>query len=190
MVQIRLRWKTLAALDTLNALRGAEGAAAAAYFAAYTEQVPPQWQFNGRKRRPPPDPVNAILSLTFTLLNGEAIRALLSHGLDPAIGALHDLAYSRDSLACDLMELLRTSAETWVLNLFKSAALDSGHFQYPEAGKCMLNKEGRALFYPLYQQQAILWRQRCRDFALAWAKNLDPVAAPIGENNGKTLSTD
>src|SRR5690606_21832215 len=95
MAVVGERWRTLPSAQNLDTLRGVEGAAAAAYFGALTHLVAPSWNFNGRQRRPPPDPVNALLSLTYTLLHGEAVRALLGHGLDPALGALHALDYGR-----------------------------------------------------------------------------------------------
>src|SRR5690606_5148595 len=109
---------------------------------------------------------------------------LLGHGLDPALGALHALDYGRESLACDLAELVRTSAETWVLSLIRGQLLLPAHFQPQHNGQCLLNKERRAVFYPLYQYQAAqLWRGRCRQLASGRARLVDPDAATTREHD-------
>ncbi|GIX29865.1 MAG: CRISPR-associated endonuclease Cas1 1 [Porticoccaceae bacterium] len=173
MQQIRARWLSLPAAADLNAVRGLEGAATAAYYLAWGQLLPRPWKFQGRRRRPPTDPVNAVLSLTFTLLHGEAVRALLSVGLDPAIGALHEITYGRQSLACDLLELRRTAAEQWILQLFREGAFAPGHFAEGAERPCLLNKEGRAQFYPRYQEEARRWRTELRQLAQQWAKRVD-----------------
>ncbi|MFA5631707.1 MAG: CRISPR-associated endonuclease Cas1 [Porticoccaceae bacterium] len=179
MLQISERWQALPTVQHFNAVRGIEGAAAAAYFSALGHLFAPSLNFTQRKRRPPPDPVNALLSLTYTLIHGEAVRALLASGLDPTIGALHDPHYNRDSLACDLVELLRASAESWVVDLFRQQHLQSHHFQQPQTGACLLGKEGRALFYPLYQQASLAWRNRLRQVAAQWARELSPDGSTL-----------
>jgi CRISPR-associated protein Cas1 len=165
LTQLREIIGRLEQASTLDALRGYEGAAAAAWFAVYGRLVPAHWQFAGRKRRPPPDPVNAMLSLTYTLLQGEAVRSLAAHGLDPALGALHEPSYGRASLGCDLVELLRAEVDEWVLELMKHE-FRPVHFAQSASGSCLLNKEGRALFFPLFQVRARRWVVRCRQ--LAW----------------------
>jgi CRISPR-associated protein Cas1 len=82
-------------------LRGIEGAAAAAYFKGFCALFPASLDFTGRNRRPPRDPVNAVLSLGYTLLHAEAVRAAYGAGLDPIIGYYHRLDFGRDSLASD-----------------------------------------------------------------------------------------
>ena len=72
-------------MDTLARLRGLEGAAAAAYFEGLGDLLPERLKFNGRNRRPPRDPFNAVLSLGYTLLHAEAVLALYGAGLDPFI---------------------------------------------------------------------------------------------------------
>lgn len=172
---IRERWQSIPACSNIASLRGLEGAAAAAYFSAMTKLVAPAWGFTGRKRRPPPDPVNAVLSLTYTLVHGEALRALMGYGLDPGLGCLHDIDYNRESLACDLVELLRADCDSWVLALFRSQTLRECHFQQPAPNQSMLNKEGRAIFYPEYQCEAKQWQKRCRHLARQWAALLGDI---------------
>lgn len=92
---------------TLASLRGVEGRAASVYFTALSLYLPPALRFQGRNRRPPRDPFNAILSLTYTLIHSEAVLAAYGAGLDPYIGFYHALDFGRESLACDLIEPLR-----------------------------------------------------------------------------------
>nr|MBP8111225.1 CRISPR-associated endonuclease Cas1 [Agitococcus sp.] len=87
----------------LASLRGLEGAAASGYFLALSYCVPASLNFTGRNRRPPRDPINAVLSLTYSLIHYESIRCLTAVGLDPLIGFYHDLSYKRESLACDMV---------------------------------------------------------------------------------------
>lgn len=137
----------------LAQLRGIEGAAAAAYFAAYAQVLPPALGFQGRNRRPPRDPVNAALSLSYTLAHGEAVRALARAGLDPMLGFLHEPAHGRESLACDLVELARPRLERWVWRLFAEEQLTARHFSYTGSA-CRMNKAARRIFFAGYEQQA------------------------------------
>ena len=96
----------------LDALRGLEGRAAALYFALFRRLLRPpddggSWGFRRRAYRPPPDPINALLSLGYTYLLYEVIAACQLAGLDPYQGFFHTLDYGKPSLALDLMEEFR-----------------------------------------------------------------------------------
>lgn len=147
----------------LERLRGIEGAAAAAYFRAFTRLFPPSLGFATRQRRPPPDPVNATLSLAYTMATGEAARALAICGLDPAIGFLHDLGHGRPALALDLVEPLRPLADQMVLGLFRDRILTARHFTTERDGAVLLGKAGRAHFYAAWEE--ILPNLRARAMA-------------------------
>lgn len=98
----------LQAATSVDSMRGLEGAAASAYFAAFPAMLNGQaLRFSGRNRRPPEDPVNALLSFLYTLLKNDVQSALEGVGLDPAAGFLHALRPGRPALALDLMEELR-----------------------------------------------------------------------------------
>lgn len=102
-----LRTRLDAAHD-FDALRGVEGAGAAAYFRAFGDLVrAPGFTFPGRNRRPPMDPINALLSFGYTLLANVVEAAVHVVGLDPFLGTLHAATTARPSLVCDLMEELR-----------------------------------------------------------------------------------
>lgn len=136
---------------TVESLRGLEGAAAAAYFPAYFAAFPPSLGARNRKRRPPPDPVNATLSLAYTLLASIAVRACWTAGLDPAVGFLHGLAHGRASMACDLMEPWRPAVDVWVWQQFQSRELRAESFGSDGSGACLLGKAGRAHFYRAFE---------------------------------------
>lgn len=91
-----------------NTLRGLEGDAANNYFSVFNHLIlGNQFIFAGRNRRPPKDPINAMLSFVYTLLANECAAALETVGLDPYVGFMHSLRPGRTSLALDLMEELR-----------------------------------------------------------------------------------
>lgn len=91
----------------LNSLRGLEGSATAAYFGGLRRLFDPQWNFNARLRRPPPDGINVMLSLGYTLLGRLTTSAARAVGLDPYAGFLHEVEYNRPALGLDLLEEFR-----------------------------------------------------------------------------------
>jgi len=134
-------------------LRGLEGAAANLYFSALAAMAPPSLNFHNRNRRPPRDPLNAVLSLGYTLLHAEAILAAHSVGLDPYIGFYHVPAFGRESLASDLVEGLRAEVDAWALGLFNSQTLRTDDFSTTQEG-CYLGKAGRERFYRAWEPLA------------------------------------
>lgn len=91
-----------------NGLLGIEGYASRLYYFVLGKMFPEGFTFEKRTRRPPLDPVNAMLSLGYTLLCGEIGSVLEAHGLDPGIGFYHTLSYGKPSLALDIMEEFRS----------------------------------------------------------------------------------
>lgn len=152
-------------------LNGIEGAAAAAYFAAFTRVFPPSLDFTDRNRRPPRDPVNAALSLGYTLLHFEAVQACYLNGLDPYVGFYHEPAHRRESLAADLIEPLRVHIDRWVWRLFADRELRAEDFVV-DNGACLLKKEGRALFYARYETVAPPLRRLLRRYGLVVVRRL------------------
>lgn len=116
--------------DTLENIRGLEGAASRSYFQCFGRLIRnPQFTFTGRNRRPPLDPVNALLSFIYTLLTNEVLSAINAAGLDPYLGALHEISYGRPSLACDLVEEYRVFlADRMVLGLINRRAISPEDF--------------------------------------------------------------
>jgi len=103
--------------------------------------------FSGRQRRPAPDPINALLSLTATLEDQALLPPLLAEGFDPALGFHHSTGYQRASLLLDIKELTRAELEGWVLEAWQSQSLQPRHFQQTAQG-CRLTREGQQIFYP------------------------------------------
>ena len=127
-------------------LMGYEGQAARAYFSGVSAMLAPSYGFSGRNKRPPKDPINTALSYSYSLAQ-HAIEALISaNGLEPAFGFLHQISYGRDSLACDLLELIRPAIDAWIIQLFAQQVLTPAHF-YHKGGACYLSKTGREHFY-------------------------------------------
>lgn len=98
----------LGAAADVDSVLGIEGSASREYFQGLRRLVPEEWGFLARQRRPPPDPVNGMLSFGYTLLCEEAIAALDAAGLDPMVGFLHRHRWGRPALALDLMEEFRS----------------------------------------------------------------------------------
>ena len=116
----------LARCSTLDEVRGCEGAASACYFRVFGELLlAPGFRFDGRNRRPPRDPVNALLSLRYTLLSNDVQSAIEIVGLDPHLGALHAPLAGRPSLVCDLVEEHRAV----VIDALVVAALNKNAFK-------------------------------------------------------------
>jgi CRISPR-associated protein Cas1 len=93
VVKLRGLRNHVAQAGNLDVLRGVEGAATRVYYEAFRLLVRnPAFTFQGRSRRPPLDPVNALLSFVYTMLTNEVLSSIKSAGLDPYLGSLHDIA--------------------------------------------------------------------------------------------------
>ncbi|MBX3628574.1 MAG: CRISPR-associated endonuclease Cas1 [Nitrosomonas sp.] len=159
---------------TLPSLRGFEGAAASAYFSGLTQLFAPSLNFTGRKKRPAPDPVNACLSLGYTLLHHDAVHACHIVGLDTMLGFYHDISFGRESLACDLMEPLRPLVDQWVWQMFRERTLRIEYFS-DDNGRCLLNKAGRKHFYGFYETNSGSARRLLRRYSHALAKRFQLI---------------
>lgn len=141
----------------LESLRGLEGTAALQYFSVLDElilQGRELFSFDGRTRRPPRDPVNAMLSFAYTLLARNCASALSAVGLDPYVGFLHRDRPGRTSLALDLMEEQRSvMADRFVLTAINNRVIQPKHFDQQENGACLLTEDGRRAFLTAWQQR-------------------------------------
>jgi CRISPR-associated protein Cas1 len=117
--------------SSLDTLRGYEGRGSAIYFEGFSKGfLAEDLEFPGRVRRPPTDPINALLSLGYTLLLNQVIAAVSLVGFDPYFGSLHTVDYGRPSLALDLMEEWRPIiVDTLVLSVFNLKALTPSDFE-------------------------------------------------------------
>ncbi|GEO81849.1 type I-C CRISPR-associated endonuclease Cas1c [Pararhodospirillum oryzae] len=141
----------------LDVLRGLEGEAAATYFGVFGLLIrgdDPAFAFTGRKRRPPPDPVNAVLSFLYTLLTHDCRAAAESVGLDPMVGFLHRERPGRPSLALDLMEELRPIlADRLALSLINRRQLTARDFVTQDGGAVFLGDDGRRTVLTAWQER-------------------------------------
>lgn len=155
------RMRGIAALvpheSDLDRLRGHEGEAAALYFGVFAHVVrtpDPGIVFRGRSRRPPMDPVNALLSFVYTILVHDCRGALEGVGLDPAAGFLHRMRPGRPSLALDLMEELRANlADRLVLSLLNRREIGMADFQFMENGAVLLTEDSRKTVLTAWQER-------------------------------------
>lgn len=141
----------------MEELNGVEGEAAQRYFAVFDSLILQQQEgfaFTGRSRRPPLDPVNALLSFAYTLLARECAAALEGVGLDPYLGFLHRPRPGRKSLALDLMEELRSVlADRLVISCVNQKIVTPKHFQKQENGAVLLTEEGRKTVLSAWQRR-------------------------------------
>ncbi|MCF1182298.1 type I-C CRISPR-associated endonuclease Cas1c [Marichromatium gracile] len=142
---------------SLEVLRGLEGDAARAYFGVYGHLMRVdlgEHAFNGRNRRPPRDPVNALLSFLYTLLTHDCRSALETVGLDPAVGFLHRDRPGRPSLALDLVEELRpVVADRLALTLLNRKQLTRRDFIFLDNGAVLLEEGARKTLLSAYQER-------------------------------------
>lgn len=146
-----------AAATSLDVLRGIEGEAARSYFSVFNYLIlsdDPAFSFSQRSRRPPLDPVNALLSFCYTLLVHDCQGAIESVGLDPAVGFLHTDRPGRPSLALDLMEEFRPwLADRLVLTLINRKQIAPSDFRTLDDGAVLLNEDARKLVLKSWQQR-------------------------------------
>lgn len=142
---------------SLDGLRGIEGDAAAAYFDAFPALITvddPALGMRGRSRRPPLDPVNALLSFLYSMLGHDCRSALAAVGLDAAVGFLHCDRPGRPSLALDLMEEFRpVLADRLALALLNRRQLDASDFETRESGAVSLREASRKKVLTAWQER-------------------------------------
>lgn len=138
------------------AIRGIEGAGAKEYFSIFgklitSAKTPATFEF--RSKRPPLDPVNALLSFLYTLLTSEYSAALEVVGLDSYIGYYHTLRSGRVSLACDLVEESRCVVERFVISLLNLHIVNDKDFETQVSGAVYLNESGRKKVISRWQEK-------------------------------------
>jgi len=135
-------------VSDLDTVRGIEGIGAKRYFAQWSSLLSPEgFTFTGRARRPPLDPVNALLSFGYAMLRTRCLAAAEHVGLDPQVGFLHSVRPGRPSLALDLMEELRAPfIDRLVLTLINRRQITAKSFTVEPTGAWRLTDDGRATF--------------------------------------------
>lgn len=142
--------------EASDTLLGIEGSFAKHYFPAFRSCIKDEEmreKFEGRIKRPPTDPVNALLSLLYTLVAQDCKNALYAAGLDPYIGVLHTERPGRASLALDLMEEFRPIVDRFVLRVINKRQLTMKDFDEQIGGAVFLTKEGKQKLFKEWQDE-------------------------------------
>ena len=133
-------------LSTYGRILGLEGAGSAAYFRVFGQLFNEDWHFTGRRRRPPTDPINALLSYGYTLLLNHVAAACQIVGFDPYIGYLHSTQYGKPALALDIMEEFRAPVvDSVVLSVLNTRVLQPDDFE-ETLGSYRMKDEARRMF--------------------------------------------
>ena len=177
-VQIKALQQRLATAEDTDQVRGIEGYGARLYYSVFGLLLKGEgFMFTGRNRRPPRDPVNAMLSFVYTLFTNEILNGIKRTGLDPYLGALHEVAPGRPSLACDLVEEWRVFGERLVLTLINRRVVRPADFITDAAAGAdgdlpvrMKPAVSRALIAAYYRQleQSMLYPHSGDKTALRW----------------------
>ncbi len=134
--------------ESLASLLGIEGSLARLYFQSFNTLLKPRdistdWNFNERNRRPPRDPINALLSFAYAMLVKECTVALLGEGLEPHWGLYHQPRHGRPALSLDIMEPLRPLiADSAVITALNTGMITARSFKQSNAA-CILQPAGR-----------------------------------------------
>lgn len=145
--------------DDTEQLLGIEGTAARLYYAAFATTIKKNaalakhFDATGRARRPPPDPLNALLSLAYSALTRDWVTTAWSIGFDPLMGYYHQPRYGKPALALDLMEPFRPIvADSVVMNVLNNGEIGPGDF-FEREGGVFLTPDGRRSFYKAYERR-------------------------------------
>jgi CRISPR-associated protein Cas1 len=138
---------------TLNQVRGIEGLAAREYFSYWSTILGNNWQFEGRNRRPPRDPVNALLSFAYSLLQIQVTAGVHLAGLDPYIGYLHETTRGQPAIVLDLMEEFRPLvADSLVFSVLNRGEIKQQDFE-ESLGAFRLKDTPRKKFLEAFEQK-------------------------------------
>ena len=139
--------------ENLGELLGIEGNAARVYYSAFGKMLLGEFTFSGRKKRPPPDPVNALLSFSYTMIFNEISSLLDGLGFDPYLGYFHTIEYGRASLAADLEEEFRAPiGDRFVLNAINNRIFKREDFNVnPSGGDVTLKRDPLKRYFQEYE---------------------------------------
>jgi CRISPR-associated protein Cas1 len=158
--------------ESVETLLGLEGAASASYFRLFAQCVPQPWKFEKRSAHPPRDPVNALLSLSYTLIYNRMASHLNMIGLDPYQGFFHMTRHGHAALASDLMEEFRpVVADALVLKLLRRKQLKPANM-IEQKGEFRLCAEGSKIFFTEFERKLNSRRQAAEhgDLNLSYAQ--------------------
>lgn len=160
-------------------LRGYEGIAGRAYFSTLPhllrEEVPEEFRFEGRNRRPPKDRFNALLGFGYSLLYQAVLRSILAVGLDPAVGFYHTARSSAHPLVLDLMELFRVYVwDMTVVSSLNRLQWDKDADFAVAPGRVWLSREGRRKAIELFEERlGQKWKHPATDYSLSYSRIIE-----------------
>lgn len=160
--------------EAISQLLGWEGVGAAMYFQHFAKMLKPrdlstEWDFANRNRRPPRDPINAMLSFAYALLVKELTVAILAEGLDPWWGLYHRPRHGRPALALDLMEEFRPLlADSAVLSAINTGMVSGRDFMTSQAGCVMLPYARKALIRAFESRMDMLVAHPVFGYRCSW----------------------
>ncbi|URR34993.1 type I-MYXAN CRISPR-associated endonuclease Cas1 [Thermosynechococcus sp. HN-54] len=170
---------TISYASSLEALRGIEGNLAALYFSGLPyllgDQVPKELRFNGRNRRPPKDPFNALLSFGYGMLLKDVMNAILTVGLEPAFGFYHQPRTQAPPLALDLMEIFRVP----LVDMVVIGSINRMQWNLDECFEVRrdhvwLSDYGRRKFIELYEaRKGETWKHPVTNYSLTYRRLLE-----------------
>lgn len=150
--QIRKLQEKISTAETTNELLGIEGMCSNIYFRTFGRMFCCDFEFHGRNRRPPRDPINVIISLGYTFLTKEICSALEAESFEPYLGFLHGIRYGRKSLALDIVEEFRQPViDRMALKMFNKRMLSKYDFENGE-DRVILNTDGFRKFCTEYEK--------------------------------------
>lgn len=165
-------------------IMGIEGEAGALYWPALGDCLLHGWRFKRRRRRPPPDPVNLVLSWLSALLYRDTLALIARHGLHPGFGVLHEPADGQPALASDLVEALRAPlVESLTVYLFNNRILQQDDFARNDDGSCRIDAEASRRVLHEWEQllarsvqlteggDEVLWRGVIEEQVLAYRRH-------------------
>ncbi len=168
--------------SSVASLRGLEGKGAALFFGALKASLSPDWRFPGRRKHPAEDPINAALSLAYTVVYHHVSTALLAAGLNPRIGLFHEERGAYHALASDLQEELRHLAEAHVIAMIGRRELTPDDFAPSEDGQypCLLSVDGRRTFLRAFERRLLtIFTPPDRDEATTYLAFINHQAALV-----------
>lgn len=152
VAQIRRIQNKIEAAETINELLGIEGICSNIYFRSFGHMFHGDFEFHGRNRRSPKDPINVIISLGYTFLTKEICAALEAESFEPYLGLLHGIRYGRKSLALDIIEEFRQPVvDRMALKIFNKRMLSKYDFDL-ENERILLNTDGFRKFCVEYEK--------------------------------------
>jgi CRISPR-associated protein Cas1 len=179
IAQMKAILKQVAAAPSLDSLLGLEGKLAALYFSALPcllgQDIPAEMGFSGRNRRPPKDRFNCLLSFGYSLLIKDVMNAILTVGLEPALGFYHQPRTQAPPLALDLMEIFRVP----LVDMAVMASINRHQWEVEgdftvRGEQVWLSEAGRRKFVHLYEQRKQdSWKHPVTDYSLTYRRLLE-----------------